>query len=89
MKVPKLLFLLIPGIIFFLALLVFLLKLPKPAPIQTENTITASPTVSATPQPSSKSPIEQYVENVNALQIPDPQLTRPNFDRKISLPAEK
>lgn len=90
MRSPKLVLLLIPGTIFLLLLAIFIAKLPKSPPNKTDMP-EVIPTATATPTqaPIDQTPIQALVQSVTDLQINDPQLTAPNFDRKISLPVEK
>lgn len=90
MRQPKLILLLIPGVIFLLVLVLIISKLPKTAPNKTEvPAALETPIPSSTPPPTGHTPIQLYLQSVNDLQISDPQLAAPNFDRKISLPIEK
>lgn len=90
MRSPKLILLLIPGTIFLLALAVFIAKLPKPTPNKTENPeVVVIPTNTPAPTPIGQTPLQAFVQSVSDLQVNDPQLTPPNFDRKISLPVAK
>ena len=89
-KAPKLLFLLIPGVVFLLVLTAFLVRIPKtPTSTKTENSLFPLSVATPTPISVSKTPLQNFIQSVNDLDINDPQLTPPNFDRKVSLPAEK
>jgi len=88
-KIPRLILVLLPGIVFVLVLTAFLTKIPKTQPATDEKIIV--PTIAFTPTPNIKNltPIQLFTKSLRNLQIKDPQLTPPNYDRKIFLPDEK
>ncbi len=88
-KGSRLLLFLIPGAIFMLVLAAFIAKIPKKETATTENNPMPTMKVVSTPIQTNVSPLQSYINSVSALQVDDPQLTPPNYDRKIFLPAEK
>lgn len=91
-KVPKILWLIVPGIVFVVILMLLLAILTKkpttPEALQTENVV--MPTVSETPSAGiAVTPVDILINKLTSLQVNDPLLVAPNFDRKISLPDEE
>lgn len=77
----------VPAFLFITLFIVMALKTSKPQP---NSTIvpdqTARPTIVPTPSPTSaQSELQSLYNDINNLNIKDPLLVSPNFDRKIML----
>ena len=80
--------LLVPGVVFVVIFIALLLALPKPEKISTVVSATPTSGIVTNVVPVGKSTYQNLYNQISGYTPEDPSLSAPNFDRKISLPAE-
>lgn len=85
-KFPKLIWLLLPALVFLLMMAIFITRLPKKDAVSTENNVVAVPTAGPTQSTQPVSPLQNLADQIQNFSVDDPTLARPTFDREIELP---
>lgn len=87
-KIPRMVLLSIPAVIFLLLLAILIAQAPKKTPIATEVETTAVNSIIASPTPRGLTEMESLINDIRSFAPRDPSLTLPNIDKEITLPEE-
>lgn len=85
----NLIWLILPSVVFFLLVAVFIIKLSR-RPATSTQVPAGSPPAKRDPvaTPGADNGLTSLLQQVTGWQASDPRLAAPAFDRKISLPSE-
>ena len=88
MNRPRLIWLILPALLFFVVLIVLVVRLPKPQSVATTVPASVPTPTPASPASPAQTQVHLLLDRISSFKVSDPQLATPNFDRKISLPQE-